>query len=185
MLVSTNLFFEFTSTKVFYHCLLCWQRGLSIEGQGSCQSHCSPLNTRTSRQGVRRRRRLHHPRRHRSRLRLSRAFYAVVPPMWLLLHSLGEQAIPRARLLLSLSHCLRSRSCSRAACCLQPTFTSRQRSLHSTQCRHRGAFCARPSPRGRLFVDCRVQRVQFGAHGGPDRDRSDHRHIVIVMSTAM
>ena len=102
--------------------------------------------------------------------------------MWLLLRSLDEQAIPWARLLLSLSRRLRSRSCSRAACCLRPIFTSHQRSLHSTQCRHRGAFCARPSPRGRLFVDCRVQRVQFGGHGGPDRDRRDHRHIVMLTS---
>ena len=96
--------------------------------------------------------------------------------MWRLLRSLGEQAIPRVRLLLSLSRRLRSRSCSRAACCLRPIFTSHQRSLHSTQCRHRGAFCARPSPRGRLFVDCRVRRVQLGGHGGPDHDRRDHHH---------
>jgi hypothetical protein len=36
--------------------------------------------------------------------------------------------------------------------------------------------------RPRLFVDCRVRRVQLGGH---DRNRCDHRHIVIVVSTAM
>ena len=46
-------------------------------------------------------------------------------------------------------------------------------------------FCARPSPRSRLFVDCRVRRVQLGGHGGHDRDRRDHRHVVIVVSTTM
>jgi hypothetical protein len=40
----------------------------------------------------------------------------------------------------------------------------------------RGAFHARPSPRGPLFSDCRVLRVlrvQISVHRGRDRDRRD------------
>ena len=58
------------------------------------------------------------------------------------------------------------------------------------------ARCARRSSSSRRFlrspiatrspvVDCRVRRVQLGGHGGHDRDRRDHHHIVIVVSTAM
>jgi hypothetical protein len=58
--------------------------------------------------------------------------------------------------------------------------------LNALDNRHtHGAFCAHPSPRGRLSVDCRVRRVQLGGHGSHDRNPCDDCHIVIVVSTAM
>ena len=35
------------------------------------------------------------------------------------------------------------------------------------------------------FVDCRILRVHIGNHGGHDRDRRNHRCIVVVVSTTM